>query len=132
MNTMVMGPEAKGDLDLGLVEKTAWGMTVAAVTLAFLDSTRAALSVLSGALISNLSFILLKRGLLKVVRQPGSGAKTRFMIKYYLKIALIGVILIWLIRSGEINKYYLLAGLGTVFVAVFACALPLAAGGGKS
>ena len=126
-----MKAETKGDLDLALVEMTAWGLTVAATTLAFLDSTRAALSLLAGALISNLSFLLLKRGLLKVVRRPDSGAKTRFMIKYYLKIALIGVILIWLIRSGEINKFYLLAGLGAVFIAIFACTVPLLARGGK-
>jgi hypothetical protein len=122
------------DLDLALVERLAWGITAAGAALLSVAADAAtAFSFLAGALTSTVSFLFLKRGLLKVARQPDSGAKTRFMTGYYLKISLIGVILFLLIRSKAVNTFYLLAGLATVFAAI-CCAVivPLAAGGKNS
>ncbi len=113
-----MQKEKKGDLDIGIIQQTGWIIAIIGTTLAFLDGRTAAMSLLCGAALSNISFLLLKRDLLRVLKRPDGGAKTRFMIKYYLKITLIAVILIWLIRSGNINKFYLLAGLGSVFLAI--------------
>ena len=114
------------------VERLAWGIAAAGTLLSLAAGVTAALSFLAGALTSTVSFLLLKRGLLKVARRADSGAKTRFMIGYYLKISLIGVILFGLIRSGEVNKFHLLAGLATVFIAVCVSIVPFPAGGKNS
>lgn len=77
-----------------------------------------ALAILIGALISNLSFMLLKNDLTKVMQGPLRAVKIRFFFTYYLRLSALAVLLYFLVRYGHVQVFGLLVGLSTVVAGI--------------
>ncbi len=71
-----------------------------------------------GGLIANISFILLKKDITRVLSGPLNAAKGRFLIKYYIRLAVLAVILFLLVRYSSIHLVGLLVGLSTVVISI--------------
>lgn len=80
-------------------------------------------AMLVGALIANLSFLLLKNDLTKLMQGPLQAVKVQFFIKYYLRFSALAVVLYFLVRHGHIHVFGLLAGLSTVVVGIIIVAV---------
>ena len=74
--------------------------------------------LLIGGLIANISFILLKKDITRVLTGPLNAAKGRFLIKYYIRLAVLALILFILVRSKSIHLVGLLVGLSTVVISI--------------
>lgn len=75
-------------------------------------------SVFIGGAIANISFGFLKRDLLSLLSGPLQVAKVRFFIKYYLRLALLVIVLFVLIRYRLVHIFGLLVGLSTVVISI--------------
>jgi len=75
-------------------------------------------SLLIGGLLSNISFLLLKRDLTGLLKGELAAVKSRFFIKYYARLAVLAILLFLIIRSGTVNILGLLIGLSTIFVSI--------------
>ena len=96
----------------------------------FFVSISFAWSVLAGGIISNISFLISQKdikGFIESVTSfpeiEGREAKAKegqkgYLLKFWLRIAIIGVVLLLLIKSGVINIFGLILGLSTVVLAV--------------
>jgi len=107
------------DFSLAGMQVVIWLLALAlplAAGLAF--SWAVAWAVLVGAVLANLSFILLKNDLNKIMRGPVQAVKVRFFIKYYLRLSAMALVLYVLIRYGRIHVLGLLVGLSTVVLGV--------------
>jgi hypothetical protein len=71
-----------------------------------------------GGLIANISFILLKKDITRVLSGPLNAAKGRFLIKYYIRLTVLALILFFLVRYRSIHLLGLLAGLSTVVISI--------------
>lgn len=89
-------------------------------------------SVAAGGALSILSFLSTKRDVAEFMnsleapveqeeaeeeqeeRKPPKGGKARYIIKFWLRLAIIGLVLLLLIKSGKANVFGLLVGLSTV------------------
>ena len=71
-----------------------------------------------GGLIANISFILLKKDITRVLSGPLSAAKGRFLIKYYIRLTVLALILFFLVRYRSIHLVGLLVGLSTVVISI--------------
>lgn len=71
-----------------------------------------------GGLIANISFILLKKDITRVLSGPLNAAKGRFLIKYYIRLTVLTLILFFLVRYRSINLVGLLVGLSTVVISI--------------
>lgn len=71
-----------------------------------------------GGLIANISFILLKKDITRVLSGPLQAAKGRFLIKYYIRLTVLALILFFLVRYRSIHLVGLLAGLSTVVISI--------------
>ena len=111
------------DFSLFKVQMVNWLLMIAAPIaggLAF--SWTMAESILIGSLIANLSFMLLKNDLTRVMQGPLSAVKVHFFIKYYLRLSALAVALFFLIRFGQVQVFGLLVGLSTVVVGIVVAA----------
>ena len=79
--------------------------------------------VLSGGFLANISFLLLKRDLTRLLEGELVGVKARFFIKYYARLAVIAVILFLIIRFQAVHVIGLLTGLSTIFFSIAAVAI---------
>ena len=79
--------------------------------------------VLAGGLLANISFLLLKRDLTRLLQGELAAVKARFFIKYYARMALIAVILFLIIRYQAVHLLGLLTGLSTIFISIAAVAI---------
>lgn len=77
-----------------------------------------AVSLLLGGLIATISFWLLKKDLTGLLQGSLQAVKPRFFIKYYIRLAVIGIILFMLVSSERIDIIGLLAGLSVVFLSI--------------
>jgi len=77
-----------------------------------------ALSVLAGGVVANLSFLFLKRDLGGLLRGPLEGAKAQFFIRYYLRLAVVVVVLFLLVKYRKVHIGGLLVGLSTVLLSI--------------
>ena len=95
-------------------------MLLAAMTAAggFFVSPYFAKGLFIGGLIANISFILLKKDISRVLSGPLSAAKGRFLIKYYIRLTVLALILFFLVRYKSIHLVGLLAGLSTVVISI--------------
>ena len=95
-------------------------MLMAALTVSgwLAVSPHFARGVLIGGLIANLSFLLLKKDLSRVLNGPLNAAKARFFIKYYIRLAVLAVILFFLVRNRSVHIIGLLTGLSTVVLSI--------------
>ena len=71
-----------------------------------------------GGLITNISFILLKKDITRVLAGPLNAAKGRFLIKYYIRLTVLALILFFLVRFTSIHLVGLLVGLSTVVLSI--------------
>ncbi len=71
-----------------------------------------------GGLIANISFILLKRDITRILSGPLHAAKGRFLIKYYIRLTLVGLLLFFLVKFTSIHLIGLLVGLSTVVISI--------------
>ena len=71
-----------------------------------------------GGLIANISFILLKKDITRVLSGPLNAAKGRFLIKYYIRLTVLALILFFLVRYRSIHLVGLLVGLSTVVISI--------------
>jgi hypothetical protein len=71
-----------------------------------------------GGLIANISFILLKKDITRVLSGPLDSAKGRFLIKYYVRLTVLAVILFFLVRYRSVHLVGLVVGLSTVVISI--------------
>jgi hypothetical protein len=71
-----------------------------------------------GGLIANISFLLLKKDITRVLSGPLNAAKGRFLIKYYIRLTVLALILFFLVRYRSIHLVGLLIGLSTVVISI--------------
>jgi len=74
--------------------------------------------VLVGGLLANISFLLLKRDITRVLSGPLTAAKGRFFIKYYIRLTVLALILFILVRYRVVHLVGLLLGLSTVVLSI--------------
>ena len=96
----------------------------------FFVSVSFAWSVLAGGVISNVSFLISQKDIKGFVESvasyselEGREAKAKegqkgYLLKFWLRIAIIGIVLLLLIKSGVVNIFGLILGLSTVVLAV--------------
>ena len=121
---MLNGETQQPEFSLGTVQIVNWLLLLAMPLAAGLTfSWSIAGAILVGALIANLSFILLKNDLTKVMKGPLQIVKLQFFIKYYLRLSALAVVLYFLVRHGHINVFGLLVGLSTVVVGILFAAV---------
>ena len=77
-----------------------------------------AIGLFIGGLIANISFILLKKDITRVLAGPLNAAKGRFLIKYYIRLTVLALILFFLVRYTSIHLVGLLVGLSTVVLSI--------------
>ncbi|MEE4314711.1 MAG: ATP synthase subunit I [Desulfofustis sp.] len=91
----------------------------------FIESWAFAWGVLAGGIVSVISFWVSYRDVTAFIdalaeqstvgkKKGGAPGKTKLLIKFWLRIAVIGVVLLLLIRFGDINVFGLILGLTTV------------------
>jgi len=100
-----------------------------AAGLAF--SWTVAWAVFVGAVLANLSFILLKNDLSKIMQGPVGAVKVRFFIKYYVRLSALALVLYVLVRYGRIHVLGLLVGLSTVVLGIVIAAFRQSSGTGR-
>jgi hypothetical protein len=71
-----------------------------------------------GGLIANISFILLKKDITRVLSGPLNAAKGRFLLKYYIRLTALALILFFLVRYRSVHLVGLLLGLSTVVISI--------------
>jgi hypothetical protein len=77
-----------------------------------------ATGIFIGGLIANISFILLKKDITRVLSGPLNAAKGRFLIKYYFRLTVLALILFFLVKYSTIHLVGLLVGLSTVVISI--------------
>lgn len=98
------------------------------------SSWNMAWSVFAGGVISIASFLASKKGLTRFLESlpdarenpeqvRTSWRQSGYLLKFWIRIAIIGVILLLLIKSGWVNAFGLVLGLSTVVFAVTFTAL---------
>ena len=83
-------------------------------------SLEVAWAVLTGGVIANVSFLLLKRDLTRLLQGELTAVKARFFIKYYTRLAVIAVTLFLIIRYQVVHLLGLMTGLSTIFISIAA------------
>ncbi len=94
------------------------------------SSVSFALAVFAGGLISNISFLVSHRDIVGFVGSITSHAdperrqaeadqgRKGYILKFWLRIVIIGIVLFFLIQSRTVNIFGLILGLSTVVIAV--------------
>ncbi len=93
-------------------------LLVMTATGTFVVSPHFAKGVLIGGLIANISFILLRKDITRVLNGPLNAAKGRFLIKYYIRLTVLALILFFLVRYRSIHLVGMLVGLSTVVISI--------------
>ena len=71
-----------------------------------------------GGLIANISFILLKKDITRILSGPLNAAKGRFLIKYYIRLTVLAILLFFLVKYRSVHLVGLLVGLSTVVISI--------------
>lgn len=114
-------------MSLPKVQVLSWVCLVALCGGAWIFwSWQMAWSVAVGGILSIVSFMLTHQDVANFMKALDSSAegqaekkalkvgKTRYIIKFWLRLAIIGLVLLILIKSGKVNIFGLLVGLSTV------------------
>jgi hypothetical protein len=80
-------------------------------------------AVLTGGLLANVSFLLLKRDLTRLLQGELAAVKARFFIKYYARLTVIAIVLFLIIKYQTVHIFGLLTGLSTIFISIAAVAI---------
>ncbi|OGQ87648.1 MAG: hypothetical protein A2512_13085 [Deltaproteobacteria bacterium RIFOXYD12_FULL_56_24] len=111
--------EAPGEVSLGKVMLFNWLLLVVLTGLGWLGySGFHALSVFIGGAIANVSFLFLKRDLLRLLSGPLEAVKPLFFMRYYLRLSVVVGVLFLLVRYRLVHPIALLAGLSTVLLGI--------------
>ena len=109
----------QGDFSLKRLQVLNWlllGIITGASWLMF--SAFAAKSVFVGGAVANISFMFLKKDLIKLLGGPLEAAKVRFFIQYYIRLSVVVIILFLLVKYQVVNTIGLLLGLSTVLMSI--------------
>ena len=118
-------------LSLQRMQRICW-IVLAVLTLGsvFFVSFTFAWSVLAGGIVSNISFLISQKDIQGFVGSVTSLAELEdretsakkgqkgYILKFWLRIAIIGIALLLLIKSGRVNIFGLILGLSTVVFAI--------------
>ena len=118
-------------LTLQKMQGVCW-IVLALLTLGsfFFISVSFAWSVLAGGVISNVSFLISQKDIKGFVESvtsypepDGRKAKAKqgqkgYLLRFWVRIAMIGIVLLVLIKSGRVNIFGLILGLSTVVLAI--------------
>jgi hypothetical protein len=74
------------------------------------------LGILLGGFICILNFHWMEKGLQGMFQKTGGNVKGPIMVKYYIRLAITGVVLFFLIRYETVNIIGLLIGLSVVVI----------------
>jgi hypothetical protein len=112
-------PASGGEVSLTKVMVCNWMLLGVITGLAWLGySGFHARSVFIGGAIANLSFLLLKRDLLRLLAGPLDAVKPLFFMRYYLRLFVVVGVLFLLVRYRLVHTFALLIGLSTVLLGI--------------
>ncbi|MFA7346319.1 MAG: ATP synthase subunit I [Desulfurivibrionaceae bacterium] len=112
-------PASGGEVSLAKVMVYNWLLLVVLTGLAWLGySGFHARSVFIGGAIANLSFLFLKRDLLRLLAGPLGAVKPLFFMRYYLRLSVVVGVLFLLVRYQLVHTLALLVGLSTVLLGI--------------
>jgi small-conductance mechanosensitive channel len=112
-------PASGGEVSLAKVMAFNWLLLVVLTGLAWLGySGFHARSVFIGGAIANLSFLFLKRDLLRLLAGPLGAVKPLFFMRYYLRLSVVVGVLFLLVRYQLVHTLALLVGLSTVLLGI--------------
>jgi hypothetical protein len=99
------------------LEITNWIILLVLLAISLpLGSTRFSLGILCGGLISVVNFHWLYRNLLSVFTKHMDRARKAILIHYYIRLAVTGFILYWVISGRLVDVIGLVIGLSVVFM----------------
>jgi hypothetical protein len=113
------GKESSKEVSLGKVIVFNWvllGLLTGAAWLGY--SGFHALSVLFGGAVANVSFLFLKRDLVRLLGGPLEAVKPLFFMRYYLRLSAVVGVLFLLIKFQLVHTLSLLVGLSTVLLGI--------------
>lgn len=112
-------PALSCEVSLGKVMVWSWLLLVALTGLGWWEySGFHARSVFIGGAIANLSFLFLKRDLLRLLAGPLEAVKPLFFMRYYLRLSVVVGVLFLLVRFQKVHILALLVGLSTVLLGI--------------
>jgi len=112
-------PASSGEMSLGKVMVWSWLLLGVLTGLAWLGySGFHARSVFVGGAIANVSFLFLKRDLLRLLAGPLEAVKPLFFMRYYLRLSVVVGVLFLLVRFQKVHIPALLVGLSTVLLGI--------------
>ena len=112
-------PVSPGEVSLSKVMVWSWLLLGVLTGLAWLGySGFHARSVFIGGAIANVSFLFLKRDLLKLLAGPLEAVKPLFFMRYYLRLFVVVGVLFLLVRFRLVHTPALLVGLSTVLLGI--------------
>lgn len=107
------------DFPMHKVQVLNWVVLAGLVLLGWLAwSSGVAVSILIGGTVANISFLLLKKDLIRLLSGPLHAAKARFFMKYYARLTGVVLILFLLVKLQQVNTVALLVGLSSVLVSI--------------
>jgi hypothetical protein len=110
---------SSGEVSLGKVMLFTWLLLGVLTGLAWgAYSGFHSLSVFVGGAIANLSFLFLKRDLIRLLAGPLEAVKPLFFMRYYLRLFVVVGILFLLVRYRLVHLLALLVGLSTVLLGI--------------
>ncbi|MDG4475252.1 ATP synthase subunit I [Thiovibrio frasassiensis] len=110
---------ASGEVSLGRVMVFNWLLLAVLTGLGWWGySGFHALSVFIGGAIANLSFLFLKRDLIRLLAGPLEAVKPLFFMRYYLRLFVVVGVLFLLVRYQLVHTLALLVGLSTVLLSI--------------
>jgi len=112
-------PASSGEMSLGKVMVWSWLLLGVLTGLAWLGySGFHARSVFVGGAIANVSFLFLKRDLLRLLAGPLEAVKPLFFMRYYLRLSVVVGVLFLLVKFQKVHIPALLVGLSTVLLGI--------------
>lgn len=121
-------PQGDKDISLSKLQGLNWLllaiMTAAAYAAGFAYIAK---GIFVGGLIANISFIFLKKDLMKILAGPVMAAKILFFVKYYARLTVLILVIYYLVRYRTVHLGGLLIGLSTVALGIVLMAVATAA-----
>ncbi len=112
-------PASGGEVSLTKVMVCSWLLLGVLTGLAWWGySGFHARSVFIGGAMANLSFLFLKRDLLRLLGGPLEAVKPLFFMRYYLRLSVVVGVLFLLVRYRLVHIPALLVGLSTVLLGI--------------
>ena len=101
------------------IEKLNWLLTaVMVVTSLLCFNVEIAKAVLVGGIIANISFMFMKRDLVKAMQGLLGAVKVTFLLKYYARFTALALVLFFLIKHGQLATPGMLLGLSSVVLSI--------------